>query len=252
MALARKVLWIVNMNTESTEKAFGKHALACDANIVCIRTSSSRLPDAIKRFHDLNMKVYAWRWPQVVPSKLQAEADKVANNLIPAGLDGYIVDPESDGPGNNDWNQNGLDQRAKSFCDTIKQAAAGKPFVFGTTSGCAYPAATGKPKIPWAQFFAASDVLLPQTYWRWTKNDGSVGNINGGTPKKAFARGLAAWQPKAMGKPIIPMAGEVDVIKVSEIADYGTRLQAMGVDEGHFYTDNGKIPVANLAAIKAL
>jgi hypothetical protein len=26
----------------------------------------------------------------------------------------------------------------------------------------------------------------------------------------------------------------------------------MGVREGHFYTDNGLIPVANLAAMKAL
>ena len=37
-----------------------------------------------------------------------------------------------------------------------------------------------------------------------------------------------------------------------EIADYGARLAGMGVTEGHFYTDNGKIPVANLSAIKSL
>jgi hypothetical protein len=32
----------------------------------------------------------------------------------------------------------------------------------------------------------------------------------------------------------------------------GAALAAMGVKEGHFYTDNGLIPVANLAAMKAL
>ena len=168
------------------------------------------------------------------------------------GLDGYVVDPEFDGPGNNDWNENGLGPLAIEFCSTIKSAASGKPFVFGTTSGCAYPAANGKPRIPWAEFFAASDVLLPQTYWRWTNGQGSVQNINGGKPEKSFAKGLAAWSPKANGKPIVPMAGEVDVVRPDEIADYGARLAGMGVTEGHFYTDNGKIPVANLSAIKSL
>ncbi len=51
MALTRKVLWIVNMNSDATETAFAKHALACGANTVCIRTSSRRLPDAIEAGH---------------------------------------------------------------------------------------------------------------------------------------------------------------------------------------------------------
>jgi hypothetical protein len=48
-ALATKVLWIVNMNADAMETAFSKHALAIGATTVCIRTSSRRLPDAIKR-----------------------------------------------------------------------------------------------------------------------------------------------------------------------------------------------------------
>jgi hypothetical protein len=48
------------------------------------------------------------------------------------------------------------------------------------------------------------------------------------------------------------MAGEVDVVTESEIADFGTALAKMNVTEGHFYTDNGQISVANLAALKAL
>jgi hypothetical protein len=169
----------------------------------------------------------------------------------PAGLDGYIVDPESDGPGSNDWNRDGLNELAEDFCKTIKSAAGRKSFVFGTTSGCGYPGPRGKPKIPWAEFFSASYILLPQTYWRWTHN-GRVQNINGGKPSEAIARGLKAWKPKAKGKPILPMAGEVDVVKPDEIADYGAKLTSLGLDEAHFYTDNGKIPVGNLAAIKAL
>src|SRR5690349_675649 len=168
MALARKVLWIVNMNTDAAETAFAKHALAIGATTVCIRTSSSRLPGAIKRFHEIGMSVYAWRWPPASKTGSQKEAVNVATNLIPAGLDGYVVDPESDKAGaSNDWNRAELAPIAAQFCNTIK-AAAPASFIFGTTSGCAYPAPKQKPNIPWKEFFTASDVLLPQTYWRWT------------------------------------------------------------------------------------
>lgn len=252
MALANKILWIVNMNTEAGETAFAKHALAINATGVCIRTSSTRLPDTIKRFHDLGLKIYAWRWPPANQAGAQKEADFVAKKLIPKGLDGYIVDPESDKAGAlNDWNRKECAPIALQFCATIKSAAPAS-FLFGTTSGCAYPAQ--KPNIPWKEFFTASDALYPQCYWRWTNpNTGQRGQkINGGTPQAAIAKALPAWKPKSLGKPIIPMAGEVDVVTAVEIAAYGAALAAMNVTEGHFYTDNGLIPVANLAAMKAL
>jgi len=205
MSLTSKFLWIVNMNTETSETAFSKHALAIGATGVCIRTSSKRFPGTIKRFHDLNMKVYAWRWPSASKVGALNEAKNVAKNLIPAGLDGYIVDPESDKAGAaNDWNRSKLAPLAAEFCSTIKDAAPAS-FVFATTSGCVYP-----------------------------------------------TKGVPAWKAKSLGKPIIPMAGEVDVVRADEIAAYGVELQKMNVTEGHFYTDNGQIPVTNLAAMKAL
>jgi len=254
MALATKVLWIVIMNSEATEKSFAKHALAIGATAVCIRTSSTRLPDAIKRFHDIGMKVLAWRWPKASKTAALNEAKNVAENLIPGGLDGYIVDPESDAAGApNDWNRAALAPLAAEFCKTIKDAAPAG-FVFGTTSGCAYPAANMKPNIPWKEFFTASNILLPQTYWRWTNpTTGQKGQkINGGTPAKAIEKATPSWTAKGMGKPIIPMAGEVDVVRPDELAAYGVELNKLGVTEGHFYTDNGQIPVPNLAAMQAL
>jgi len=76
--------------------------------------------------------------------------------------------------------------------------------------------------------------------------------INGGTPQRAIDKGVPAWKAKSLGKPIVPMAGEVDVVTESEIADFGTALAQMNLTEGHFYTDNGQISVANLAALKSL
>jgi len=250
MALAHKYLWIVKMDTQVTETQFAKHALAIGASGVCIRTSSTRLATSIKNFKQLGLRVYGWRWPSATTAGATAEANRVAGTLIPAGLDGYIVDPESDGPGANDWNQPGLGPLAANFCKIIR-TAGGKKFVIGTTSGCAYPAPGGKPNIPWKEFFAASDILLPQTYWRWT-NKGKVSDINGGTPAKAIKRGMAAWQPKSQVTPILPMLGEADVVTPQEIANYGNELAGWKVSEGHFYADNGQISVANLAAMQAL
>jgi len=182
------------------------------------------------------------------------EAANVVENLVSEGLDGYVVDPESDKAGAaNDWNRRGLGPLAAEFCKTIKDAA-GNSFVFGTTSGCAYPSPRMKPNIPWKEFFTASEVLLPQTYWRWTNPEtGQVGQkINGGTPAAAIKKGVPTWKAVPPNRPILPMAGEVDVVTPDEIAAYGAALAAMKVNEGHFYTDNGKIPVPNLAAMKAL
>lgn len=264
MAFTRKVLWIVSLEDDGDEAAFAQHAAAAGIDTVCIRTDSPQLPGIIGRYHQKQLKVWAWRWPGVVPSHTGTyfalrQADYVASKLIPAGLDGYIVDPESDGPGNNDWNDTSLAPLARQFCATIKQAARaqGRPFLFGTTSGCIYPSPQGKPDIPWDEFFGASDALYPQCYWRMSTG-ARVIDINGGTPTKAIARGMPAWKNRLNGtsRPIIPMAGEIDQVTAADIAEYGRQLQQSNISEAHFYADiadpHKSVPAAVLAAIKAL
>jgi hypothetical protein len=237
------------------------HAKAVTAYAVCIRSSNAILPGAIAKFHQQNVKVYAWRWPAVVAHPHSGshyyaidEANYVVQSLLPQGLDGYIVDPESDGDGDsNDWNHASLAPLAKQFCKIIKdgaQAAGNAAFHFGVTSGCTYP--VGKPNIPWAAFAAASDTLYPQSYWRWTNpHTGQPQNINGGNPSAAIKAGVSAWKPIAAGKPVVPMAGELDVITSAEIAVYGTSALQVA-QELHFYTDTGNVPGTNIEAIAAL
>lgn len=82
MALARKVLWIVNMDTAAQESRFIQHAQAAGANAVCVRTSSTRLPGSIAAFKALGMTVYAWRWPSVIPANTMAEANLAAMRAL--------------------------------------------------------------------------------------------------------------------------------------------------------------------------
>jgi hypothetical protein len=260
-SFARKVLWIVTMN-QAGEARLLQHAQDSGANAVCIRTDNTRLPDAIGRFKQKGFRVYGWRWPAVVPKPNSTthysatdEAKYVVEKLIPAGLEGYIMDPESEpGSPDNNWNNTALAPLARSFCKTIRDGAAAAgvaSFAFGVTSGCNY--ATSRKKMPWSEFVAASDALFPQTYWRWTNPDtGRVQDINGGTPDKAADKGLASWRQVANGKPIILMAGEIDVIKADEIPDYAARVRREGLDQYHFYADNASVSQANTAAIKAI
>ena len=260
-AFARKVLWIVGMS-QPAEVRLLAHAQAGRMDGVCIRTDNTRLPSAIARFHQRGLKVYGWRWPAVVPKPHSRthyyaadEAMYVAEQLIPKGLDGYIIDPESEpGSPDNDWNKTSLAPLARSFCRTIRDAAvaAGRDdFVFGVTSGCDYP--TSRRRIPWAEFVAASDALFPQTYWRWTNPaTHRIQNINGGTPDRAIDKGLASWRRLPGNKPIVPMAGEIDVIAVDEIPSYAARVAAEGVDQYHFYADSDDVSDATLQAIAAI
>jgi hypothetical protein len=252
---ARKILWNVQMNDAATENRLLSHALAAGCSGVCIRSTSSRLAAAIARFHSAGLKVYAWRWPAVRTGGTSPhyfardEAQFVATQLIPNSLDGYIADPESDGAGQiNDWNNASHTNLARDYCAIINNAAPAS-FAFGVTSGCRFPST--KPDIPWREFVTASHTLFPQSYWRANLSSG-VTNINGGTPSQAITRGLTAWQPISAGKPIIPMAGELNHITVTEINDYAARLLANGLNQFHFYTDTTAVSAAKLAAIRAI
>lgn len=253
---ARKVLWVVGMTTAAQESRLLNHAQACRADAVCIRTTNSRLSNAIGRFHAAGIKVYGWRWPAVRPTTAAAhyfaidEANHVAQALIPNGLDGYIADPEADSnpAALNYWNNPALGPLARNYCAIIK-TAAGANFAFGVTSGCIYP--TNRPNIPWAEFVNASDALFPQSYWR-ANIGGHSTNINGGNPVAAVNRGLNSWQAIAGGKPIVPMAGEIDLTTAVELGQYGAHLQHLNIDQFHFYADSSSVSAARLAAIAAI
>jgi hypothetical protein len=252
---SEKVLWTVSMSNAAEEQQLLAHAQAIAATGVAIRTSNQRLAAAIPRFHSQGIKVFGWRWPACRPttSPLNYYAPKqaayVAGTLIPAGLDGYFPDIESDNDdGSNDWDNQGFAELARDFCKTIK-AAAPAGFVLALTSGAPQP--HNNANIPWAPFVAASDYLLPQTYWRIRTAQGGT-SINGGTPASAIGVGDLRWAPIAQGKTLVPMLGELDTVTGPEIASFGAALKARGERRLHVYTDSGIVAAPLLAALNAL
>ncbi len=254
-----KALWDTSLESGNLGTLL-KHARDTGCKLVCIRTTSSILPKAIAQFTAAGISVYGWRWPAVKQKLYHAphyyaldEAHYVAKALIPAGLAGYIADPESDGAGqDNDWNSAEHAPLARAFCKQIKDAAPAG-FHFGVTSGCEYP--TGAPNIPWANFVAASDALYPQTYWRWLDpKTGKPGPIHGGAPATAYARGVASWKTIAAGKPIIAIGGEIGVLSAAEAGELGQFAQLVVGHQPivHFFSDSAAVDPTVLKAIAAL
>ncbi|MET0382498.1 MAG: hypothetical protein ABW032_03650 [Burkholderiaceae bacterium] len=249
----KKALWVTSFGSGDFDRLLD-HAMEAGVRLLCIRTTSKALPNFIEKFKEHGIDVYGWRWPAVVPGPHSAphyfaaqEADYVATTLIPAKLAGYIVDPESDGPGQvDDWNDEKHDALARDFCSRIRKAAEKvEGFHFGVTSGCEYP--VNHKRIPWGAFVEAADAVYPQTYWR---NSGSTA-VHGGTPASSYDRGLAAWSRIARGKPVVAIGGELGSATPQEIRDFGNLVRDRQ-EVVHFYADSSATPPAIIKAIASI
>jgi hypothetical protein len=276
--LTIKGLWVEDLDGPAEQGRVLQHIQDTGANLVCVRTTSPLLPALIPIFHAQNVKVYGWMWASVVPHQPQHryardEANHVATNLVPAGLDGYIFDIESDDgnpPTKHDWDRTDVEDLnllAQYYTSTIKNAfvARGTSYLLGLTSHAR--GFSNYPGIPWQPFLSASSILYPQTYWRY--NDGTPQHMNcldenadptdphhlrgKGTPAQALANGFNDYSPK--GKPIVPVAGEIGCAKAGEMIAFGALVAARGLTEAHFYVDVDDNTLANPAVfqeIKAL
>jgi hypothetical protein len=230
----RKVLWIV----DGDKQGLIERADFVRAQAVCVRTTNRWLRGSIQDIKRRGFDVYAWRWPSVdqAADTNHHYADSEATfalDLIAEGLDGYIVDPESDdGRASDDWNHERYAGLANSFCNKIKLAGRKRnpSFLFGTTSGCDYP--TIKPRIPWAEFLAHSDAVYPQIYW--APNYHKAHRTN---PDDAWTIGMSAWRRiLPSGMKVVPIMGEIAINQPDEIQRFGELAAANNLAaEIHFY-----------------
>ena len=223
MSDEKKILWVVNYDELSW---FVERAQFVRATGVAIRTDNN-LENAITRFHDVDIKVYGWRWPSAHHDPAMKEADKVIK-LIGKGLDGYFVDPEGKPGAPFNWDKDGLDELADEFCSAITAASPGLPF--GTTSH--YRAKKIYKHLPWKSFFKHSTVFLPQAYWH---TDGGI--VGHGIPGDNFRVSMDFWADTgAPREQILPMAGELHRSTPGEIRLYVQEAKKQHVSCLHFYT----------------
>jgi hypothetical protein len=254
--MIRKVLWLVGTGQRQD---FLDRAKFIGADTVCVRTTNGWLKGAIEDIHTQGLKVYGWRWPartrptlgdKPLPPHWYADDEAAfAVELIDAGLDGYIVDPESDNDKNDDdWDDAIYAPVATRFCETVRTAGKQKnpQFHFGVTSGCTQP--TNNKHIPWKEFVGQSDAVHPQLYW--------APNIHSReTPEAAFDVGMKSWKTiTPAGMPVHPIIGEIARNTADEIHRCRALLHAGKHTEVHCYTyeTDAGVPSAHWDALKAL
>jgi hypothetical protein len=254
MAFKVKALWVEDLDDATTQARVMQHAQAIGATLLCVRTTSALLQSLIATYHGAGLKVYGWMWTSVIPKQshhryARDEADHVAKNLIPNGLDGYVFDVESDDgnpPTPHDWDRTDVEdltQLATYYTTTIRKAFVDRktPYRLGMTSHAR--GFSNYPGIPWKPFLDVRDTLYPQTYWRF--NNGTPQNKQcvdeaadpitkkgKGTPEQAVINGYTDYGPK--NKPIIPIAGEIGCATADEMTRFGKAVSAKGATEATF------------------
>jgi hypothetical protein len=260
--MLRKTLWVA-FSFDPDDLI--QKATYIGAAAVAIRTVNPITGALITKCHKAGLKVYGWLFPAIVPKPptgryADDEAQHVANDLIPAGLDGYFADPEGTSKGDpRNWDQPGLDNLASNFCNTILGAVpAGRTFQFGLTSH--YRARHVYPDLPWKSFLSSCDILVPQSYWLFRDEDGQI-KPEGNGPAANYRDGMAEWGRLGGRGKIIPMAGELGVVAEDELNIYaqtaaGRALSVALTDEIqtdlYYYTDDLTIPQDNLDSIRNL
>jgi hypothetical protein len=224
------------------------------AQALCVRTTNDWLQGALPNLKNEGFDVYGWRWPSVDPQAnsnhhyAKDEAD-FAVQLIAAGLDGYIVDPEADdGRSSDNWNNSSLGGLAQEFCVKIKVAGrhANQHFLFGVTSGGNYP--TTKPHIPWPVFLAYADAAFPQVYWA-----PNYLHPPRRSPDEAFAVDMESWKTVVPASVrVCPIIGEIASNHADEIDRFGQIARQHGINEVHFYTYDNGVSDDNWLAIRNL
>ncbi len=239
MPAVTKILWVVNY---ASLDDFFDTARSMRATGVAIRSDNS-LINAIPKFHAAGIKVYGWRWPSAQADPAMNEAAKISKLFTEHDLDGYFVDPEQARGKPYDWDCTGLNNLARDFMATLRQAGPNKRL--GVTSH--YLAKFTYPKIPWAQFFEFADVFLPQSYWR-----SAGGPIGHAIPADNYAVGIDRWKRTgAMAGNIVPMAGELGSSTPSEINEYVRAAADTGINELHFYASEASVKQGVWSAVAA-
>jgi hypothetical protein len=256
----KKGLWITN--SPSADRLLAK-AQIMRATSVCVRTDNHWLPGAIPNFHAAGIEVYAWRWPAVYDEGFHDryyfaddQAKYVADELLPAGLDGYILDAEGSAKAHQDWNSMKVDIAAltKRFFDTIvkqRNANVGRrlnkgKLLLGLTSGNRFP--IQQPHVPWDEIVAYCDTLFPQTYWL-SDDHGKEVTVHGGTPEKSVESAMKAWPKIQDGRRIVPVGGPLKLSNVDDLVAFGEVAADNGWDEVHYYVDDIYVSDAKYEAI---
>lgn len=134
--------------------ADGDNAYNLDPN-----TGADLVPAVLNALRDRNIAV--WGWHYVYGYDPQAEADIAIQRIQGLGVEGYIIDAESQ------YEEPGRATAARTFMSRLRAALPTFPIAL---SSFRYP--TFHPNFPWQAFLEQVDINMPQVYWVAAHNPG--------------------------------------------------------------------------------
>lgn len=122
-------------------------------------TSADLVPPVLSALRDRNIEV--WGWHYVYGYEPEAEADIAIQRIQQLGVDGYVIDAESQ------YEEPGRDVAARLFMSRLRAALPTFPIAL---SSFRFP--TYHPTFPWQAFLEQCDINMPQVYWVGAHNPG--------------------------------------------------------------------------------
>lgn len=122
-------------------------------------TGADLVPPVAKALRERGIS--PWGWHYVYGYEPEGEAQIAVNRMQTLGLDGYVIDAETQ------YEQAGRDAAARLF---MSQLRAGLPNTPVALSSYRFP--TIHPNLPWQAFLEKCDYNMPQVYWVEAHNAG--------------------------------------------------------------------------------
>jgi len=155
-----------------------------------------------------------WGWHYVYGYYPEREAAKAINRMTEFGLDGYVIDAESEYKGRN-----------SSVAPFMTYLRAGLTCPIALSS---YRYPSYHPSFPWKEFIARVDLNMPQVYWLQANNpaeqlEKSYNEFKALSPNLPFIPTGAAWK-----------AGDWQATPAN-VVDFMDKARALGITAVNFW-----------------
>lgn len=174
------------------------------------------VPPLVKVLHDRGIQALGWHY--VKGDLPEAEANKAIQRVRELGLDGYVIDAESE------YKQPGKSAAAKRFMARLREAL---PTTLMALSSYRYP--SYHPQLPWREFLEKCDLNMPQVYWLHAHNAG-----------EQLTRSVSEFRSMTPFRPIVPTGSAYREFgwqpTPDEILDFLYTAQNLNLSAANFYS----------------
>lgn len=190
--------------------ADGDHAYNVDS-----QTGADRVPPLVQALKANGIQV--WGWHYVYGDEPVAEANIAIQRVQALGLDGYVIDAESE------YEETGKDTAAQQYMSRLRAAL---PNFALALSSFRYP--TYHPRLPWQQFLEKCDLNMPQVYWLQAHN-----------PVDQLTRCVREFQALSPYRPIIPVGAAFKegswAASSAEVTQFLQTAQSLNLSAANFW-----------------